>query len=105
MTRDPHIATLRNAHNGGRQNRKTEKERERETPTGLGERARSRVLLRGEREREISPPKTLGSSAKITASGVGTRPLLLRGLACVVRVDVRARARGENYHRLPRRAA
>lgn len=30
MTRDSHIATLRNAHNGGRQNRK--RERERETP-------------------------------------------------------------------------
>lgn len=38
-------------------------------------------LLHGVGEREGDRLLGLGSSAKITAPGVGTRPLLLRGLA------------------------
>jgi hypothetical protein len=59
-----------------------------------------------ERERERDRVLGLGSSAKITASGVGTRPLLLGDSACVVQTRARRySARGEDYRRVPQRAA
>jgi len=71
------------------------------TGRSRGERTKSR-----ERERERDRVLGLGSSAKITASGVGTRPLLLGDSACVVQTRARRySARGEDYRRVPQRAA
>jgi len=73
------------------------------TGRSRGERTKSRER---ERERERDRVLGLGSSAKITASGVGTRPLLLGDSACVVQTRARRySARGEDYRRVPQRAA